>query len=287
MEGHTSDDWTGTASDVRKSLIHGSPSSSLPPTAPALGTKLRASAHPCEKPCCWISHSTGLVPSGGLGRDFWTRRVARLVRQRPSLFRRDVTLLEKPFQRVCDGLFSWSERDIQFFCRLMGPDRSASLQKRGSFGSERHPDSEPAIEEVAQSAKGDRHSMRDLHCGQVAVRNLSDHVDHLPKPDRVPGEDVAARTLARFGDCRMAGGNVPYVAYREVPVIDLGESAQILINVVKGQMRMVRVVRTHYCTRVCGDDRGAHPLESDGQSSRPRSSMRYRDRMAGLPPIRE
>ena len=49
MEGHTSDVWTGTASDLRKSLIYSSPSTVLPPTAAALGTKLRASATPLRE----------------------------------------------------------------------------------------------------------------------------------------------------------------------------------------------------------------------------------------------
>ena len=39
MEGYASDVWTGTASDLRKSLIYGSPSTLLPPTAAALARR--------------------------------------------------------------------------------------------------------------------------------------------------------------------------------------------------------------------------------------------------------
>ena len=49
MEGYRGEVWTGSASDLRKRLIYASPSTLLPSTAAALGTKLRASATPLRE----------------------------------------------------------------------------------------------------------------------------------------------------------------------------------------------------------------------------------------------
>ena len=49
MEGNSSTDWTGTASELRKRLDRGTSVSWLPVTAAALGTKLRSAATPLRE----------------------------------------------------------------------------------------------------------------------------------------------------------------------------------------------------------------------------------------------